>query len=124
MKYILQIIAIMWLMHGYVYWLVIELFGFIHYSVCSQCNYKKEYFWLNTYPSKGKLLRKKYPEIITKTKQLFFHRIAAFVLSQTSPLIIYAYASLTLVAIYGNYMLIIGGITLFVNSCFNGMSAE
>ena len=28
-----------------------------------------------------------------------------------------------MVAIYGNYMLIIGGITLFVNSCFNGMSA-
>lgn len=123
LKYILQIIAIMWLMHGYVYWLVIELLVSFIIACALNVIIEKEYFWLNTYPSKGKLLRKKYPEIITKTKQLFFHRIAAFVLSQTSPLIIYAYASLTLVAIYGNYMLIIGGITLFVNSCFNGMSA-
>lgn len=30
---------------------------------------------------------------------------------QTSPIIIYAYASLTLVALYGNYMLIILGVS-------------
>ena len=123
LKLILQIIAIMWLTHGYVYWLIIEFLISFIIAFALNMVINKEYAWLATCPSKGKSLRKKYPEIITKTKQLFFHRIAAFVLSQTSPLIIYAYASLTLVAIYGNYMLIIGGVTLFVNSFFNGMSA-
>lgn len=65
-------------------------------------------------------MRKKYPEIITKTKQVFYHQVATIVLAQTSPLIIYAYASLTLVAIYGNYMLLVTGISLFMDALLRG----
>ena len=68
-------------------------------------------------------MRNKYPEIIIKTKQLFLHKIAGFVLGQTSPLIIYAYSSLTLVAVYGNYLLIVTGISVFINSLFTSMTA-
>ena len=38
--------------------------------------------------SKGKMLSRKHSVIIKKTKQLFFHKFAAYVLGQTSPLII------------------------------------
>ena len=44
-------------------------------------------------------------------------------MTQTSPLIIYAYASLTLVAIYGNYMLIVTGVTMLVNALLNSIGA-
>lgn len=64
-----------------------------------------------------------YSSVITKTKQLFFHKIGSFVLTQTSPLIIYAYASLTVVAVYGNYMLIVTGVTLLVNALLNSINA-
>ena len=64
-----------------------------------------------------------YPEIVKKTKQLFFHKIGVFVLTQTSPLVIYAYASLTLVAVYGNYMLITLGVTALMNAILNGLNA-
>lgn len=84
---------------------------------------KTEYPWLKPVIREGKRLQKQYPGIITKTKQVFFHKIGYFVLSQTSPLIIYAYASLSLVAIYGNYMLIIFGVTLLMNSLMNSINA-
>lgn len=122
-KYLLQILALIYLTHGYVYWMIIELLMSFAIAYVLNIIIKREYVWLVATPLKGKYLQHKYPEIITKTKQLFFHKIASFALEQTSPLIIYAYASLTMVAMYGNYMAIIWAITLFVNSFFNGMSA-
>lgn len=45
-------------------------------------------------------------------------------LGQTSPLIIYAFLSLTVVAIYGNYMLLVVSVSMIVTSIFNGMNAS
>lgn len=123
LKVILQIAAIALMINGYIYWLVIELLMAFVIAALLHRSVRKEYVWLDTNPLQGKYLKNKYPGIIKKTKQLFIHKIAAFVLSQTSPLIIYAYTSLGLVAIYGNYMLIVSGVVLFINSIFNSISA-
>ena len=122
-KIVLQIVAIRFLSNGYVYWMILELLTAIFIAIVLNRVLKKEYPWLNTSPSLGPILKKKYPTIITKTKQIFFHKVSGFVLTQTSPLIIYAYASLTLVAIYGNYMLIITGVTLLMNAFSGGITA-
>jgi len=122
-KVILQILAIRYLSHGYVWWMVLEVVMAFVTSYVLDWNIRKEYPWLKASLAQGATLRKQYPDIITKTKQLFFHKIAGFVLTQTSPLIIYAYASLTLVAIYGNYMLIVVGVTMLVNALLNSISA-
>lgn len=71
LKYILQIIAIMWLMHGYVYWLVIELLVSFIIACALNVIIKKEYFWLNTYPSKGKLLRRSIQKSLLKLNNYF-----------------------------------------------------
>jgi len=123
LKVILQIIAILFLANGYLFWLAIELLMSFVIAYFLNLTIRKEYPWLVISIVEGKRLNKKYPQIIKKTKQLFIHQISAFALSQTSPLIIFAYTSLTLVAIYGNYMLIISGILLLVKSLFRGMSA-
>lgn len=123
LKIILQILAIRYLPNGYIFWLVLEvLIAFVTAIVLSLI-LKQQYPWLETQPRQGKILRKQYPEIIQKTKQIFFHKIATFVLTQTSPLIIYAYSSLTLVAIYGNYMLIVFGVGLLMSSLLNSIHA-
>lgn len=122
-KVIVQILAIRYLSNGYVYWLGLELLMAILTTVILDRLIKREYPWLHSLPSLGKKVRKKYQVIIIKTKQVFFHQISSFVLLQTSPLIIYAYTSLTLVAIYGNYMLIVAGVTLLLNALLNGVSA-
>lgn len=123
LKVVLQIIAIMFLANGYIYWLIIELMMSVLIAITLNITLYKEYPWLQTSSSEGRYLKKKYPEIITRTKQLFFHKIASFALTQTSPLIIYAYASLTIVAVYSNYMLIIAGAVLLINSLFNSVGA-
>lgn len=123
LKVILQIAAVIYLPNGYVYWLALELLtAFITVFILNKL-LKKEYPWLNARPSEGALLKDKYPLIIVKTKQLFFHKIGSFVFTQTTPLIIYAYSTLTLVAIYGNYLLIITGLSMLVTSVFNSLGA-
>ncbi len=122
-KVILQIVAIYYLNNGYLWWMIIEVLMSIITAYTIDYTVKKTYPWLKTQISKGKILQQEYPEISTKTKQIFFHKFATFVLTQTSPLVIYAFSSLTLVAIYGNYMLIITGVTLLTNALLNSIAA-
>ncbi len=122
-KTLCQIFAIKYFDNGYVWWLVLEVVFAIVASAALSIMVRRTYPALKTDLSQGKQLSRKYPEIITKIKQLFFHRIGGFALSQTSPIIIYAYASLSLVALYGNYMLIITGIISLIGAIFNSMNA-
>lgn len=123
-KVFLQMMAIYLLDHGYVWWMVLEVVFSVVTSVVLDGVIRKEYPWLCPAVTQGKTLRRQYPEIVTKTKQVFFHKIGGFVLSQTTPLIIYGYASLTLVAIYGNYMLIVTGVVALMNALLNGIGAS
>jgi O-antigen/teichoic acid export membrane protein len=88
-------------------WVAVEfLFGIIG---CIILNWKinKEYPWLKVNKKDGQALLKKYPEIITKTKQVFIHKIKDFVLVRSDELFIFLFVSLKMVAYYGNYMIII-----------------
>lgn len=105
LKIILQIFLAYTYQNLYV-WVGIELvFGIIG---CVILNWKinKEYPWLHVDKKKGRLLLKKYPEIITKTKQVFIHRIKDFFLVKSDELFIFLFVSLKMVAYYGNYMII------------------
>ena len=122
-KSVLQILAITYLSNGYLWWLLLEFTAVFITTISVNLLLKREYPWLSAQAKEGKWLKDKYFEIIKKTKQLFFHKVGSYVLTQTSPLIIYAYTSLTLVAIYGNYMLIIMGITALLAAIFNSIGA-
>ena len=122
-KTLCQIVAIKYFDNGYVWWLALEVGFAAVASVALNGVIRRTYPYLRTDLSAGKTLSRKYPDVITKIKQLFFHKIGGFALTQTSPIIIYAYASLTLVALYGNYMLIILGITSLMGAVFNSRNA-
>ena len=88
-------------------WVAVEfLFGIIG---CIILNWKinKEYPWLRVNKKQGKTLLKQYPEIITKTKQVFIHKIKDFALIKSDELFIFFFVSLKMVAYYGNYMIVI-----------------
>ena len=74
-KIILQILAVIYLRNGFIYWVLLEFITSVLQTISLNYRINKEYPWLKASPSKGKMLQKKYPEIITKTKQLFFHKI-------------------------------------------------
>lgn len=122
-KVILQLLAICYFQDGYVWWMILEVLMAVATSYVLDRSIRREYPWLRSQVADGKRLKDAYPEIVKKTKQLFFHKIGVFVLTQTSPLVIYAYASLTLVAVYGNYMLITLGVTALMNAILNGLNA-
>lgn len=118
-KILLQILSIIYLQNAFFYWVLLELLYGITSSYVLKRIIDKEYPWLNVNVSNGQEFRVKHPHIITHTKQLFFHKIAGFVLLQTTPLIIYAYVGLTMVSVYDNYMMIILGISTLLNAVFS-----
>lgn len=122
-KLVIQIVGIGYFHQGYIYWLVVEIVMSIVTCLFLNRTIHRSFPWLHSDLSKGKMLIRKHPEIIKKTKQLFFHRFAGYILGQSSPLIIYAFLSLTVVAIYGNYMLLIVNISMIIMSVFNGIGA-
>lgn len=122
-KVAFQMVAVWKLSDGYVWWLILEA---IFASISSWTLHRMT---ISTFPflrhvnDSFSVLRTRYPEFTTKIKQLFFHKIGSFALSQSSPIIIYAYASLNIVTLYGNYILITSGIQGMVSAIFNSMSA-
>ena len=107
----------------YIWWLVLEGGFAVIASIALSAMVRRTYPFLKTGISTSAELKKKYPEIVTKIKRIFFHKISTFVLQQTSPLIIYAFASLTLVTYYTNYTTITIGLALLLNALFNSIGA-
>ena len=117
-KLVIQAFTIKYLDNGYVWWLVLEVvFATITAIVLSR-TVNKTFPYIKESISKPAELRHKYPTVATKVKQLFFHKIAGFVIYQTTPLIIYAFASLTLVAKYGNYLILTSNLTALLGGLF------
>ncbi len=115
LKVSLQIICVTKFSNPFNIWLTLEfLFGVLS-SVILNFIISKEYPWLNTELKNGRAFSNNHPKILLNIKQLFFHKIAGFVLLQTTPLIIYHFLSLKLVTIYDNYMIIFLGLnSLFI----------
>ena len=122
LKLFFQVVAVTCLDNGYVYWIFLELVFSIIGTIWLNKVIYKSYPYLKEANVYTKGLLNKYPDIIKKIKQLFFHKVSYYVSQQVSSLIIYAYASLTLVSIYGNYMLIITGIVSLMAALSNGLN--
>ena len=123
LKIIFQMAAVYYFAEGYVWWLILEVVFAIIASIALHKTTLKDYPTLKKATATFKDLRDKYTFIVKKIKQLFFHKIAGFALTQSSPLIIYALIDLSVVTIYGNYLLIISGIQKIVFAMFNSMDA-
>lgn len=108
---------------NYYVWVVIELLFGVIYSCILNWKINQVYPWLKSEVRQGKLLFKKYPEVMKYTKQLFVHKIGIFVQFQTTPFLIYFFASLQIVAYYGNYTIIIQKVNTLVNNFLESTGA-
>lgn len=122
-KVLAQMGAVYYFKNGYDWWLILEAVFALIASVVLHVITMRTFPWLSRVQMTFKELRKKYPELTLKIKQLFFHKIAGFALTQSAPLIIYAYTSLTVVALYGNYLIVINGLQALLSSFFNSINA-
>ena len=119
-----QAFAVKFFDNGYIWWLILEVvFATLTAILLTRTvNRKFPYIKENVESPAG--LRHKYPSVVTKVKQLFVHKIGGFVSNQATPLLIYGFASLTLVAKYGNYLIFTTNLTYILSACFLGLTAS
>lgn len=121
----LQILAIEFTDHGYVWWLVIQMANYVGATLLLRQRIFRRY------PYVGRMrvddpasLRHKYPEVFRRIRQVFAHRMAFVVLSRVSPLVVYAYTSLSMVAAYTNYMIIYSALTSLTSAVVDGFQGS
>lgn len=123
-KVVVQLVAVSLLPHPYFWWLVIEaLFAVIAALTLNRTIYR-DYPYLKERCEVDRTLRMKYPDVITKVKQLFVHRIGSFAALQSLPIFIYAFTSLTMVAVYGNYMILFNSLQALLLALFTSVAAS
>lgn len=83
----------------------------------------KEYPWLKIDLKAGRRNLKQYPEVLKKTRQIFVQRINDFVLNRCDAIFISWFVSVTQVAFYGNYMMLIYKMMFLINILFDGLRA-
>lgn len=105
LKIIIQLVCAYYT-HNYYLWIVIELFFGIIYTFILNWKINQVYPWLKSDVRSGRELLKKYPRIMALVKQVFVHKIGSFVQHQLTPFLVYTFASLQMVAYYGNYTLL------------------
>lgn len=96
---------------SYYAWILIELSFGILYCIVLQCKLKHHYPWLTNSSIPGKELVKENPDILKRTRQVFIHKLKDFLLTQCDQIFVFAYVSLGMVAMYGNYVMLIGRLT-------------
>ena len=122
LKLVAQALAVRYLPHPYLWWAGLEVTFAIIASLSLNRTIVKSYPFIKEKVDNPGSFRKKYPIVVTKVKQMFFHKISWAVLNQTSPIIIYAFASLTTVAMYGNYLIITNNLSMLLLAVFSSMT--
>ncbi len=122
-KVLVQMSVVLILDNPYVWWLVVEGVSAVVSAVALDCVTRRRYPYLNEPVASTSELLHRYSGILRDTRRLFIHRISYYVLTQTSPLIIYGCVSLAMVTYYGNYMIVISALLMLLDAVFNGLQA-
>ena len=123
-KLVCQATAVYHSEHGYIWWVVLEAFFATLGAVITQIVVYKAFPYLRERVDNPGALRFKYPGVLEKIKFLAFHKLGSFAISQVGPIVIYAFASLTLVALYGNYMVLTTNLLAVLTALFTGVGAS
>lgn len=120
---ILLIVLLPVVSHPFLLYLGTNVLGSIFGCLWLNHILKKEYPWLHKAETSGRELLKKYPEIITTTKQIFIHKVTTLIVNQVAPLIMYAFTTLSAVAYYGNYLTLIDKAKDVIKNAFSSTYA-
>ena len=124
LKFATQALAVKFLDNGYVWWLILEAAFATLTTILLSITVNKSFPYIKEKIESPAELRHKYPVVFKKVKQLFVHKIGGFVVNQFPPILIYGFATLTLVAKYGNYLLFTNNLTYILSACFLGLAAS
>lgn len=121
-EYAIQIV-LAWYWHNLYLWVVV---GFVFTVIgCIILNWRiqKEYPWLSIDLKSGRKMLRAYPEVLKKTRQIFTLKMKDFILYRSDDILVGMFVSVTKVAFYGNYTMVINKLIYVVNILADGMSA-
>jgi len=121
---VLAQIGVSCLPYNYIWWILLEVVTMTAYSIAINRTIKRYYPWLKTSDNIGKKKFKEYKYLWTKTKQVFVLKLSHLIFNGSINIFIGIFASLSSVALYGNYNMLMAKITGFVDSIFTGMEAS
>ena len=104
-------------------WVIVGLFFTVIGIIVFNYRIRQLYPWLQVSLKEGRKNLRQYPEVLKKTRQVFVLRIKDFILNRSDELLVGAFVSVTQVAFYGNYTMIINKLIYLVNILGDGMSA-
>lgn len=113
-KTVLQIILLRWFGCGLEVWLTLEVVSAVAFAIWLEIRIKREYPWLKANISQGRHYMKQYPEVTQNIRRVFSHKIAGFVMQQSSPLLVQLIMGVTMVTYYTNYMTIVTRLTQLI----------
>ncbi len=117
-------IGVSYLPYNYIWWIMLEVITTTIYSYILTRTINHHFPWLKTSAAVGKAKFKEYKHLWVKTKQVFVLKISHLVFNGSINIFIGIFASLSSVALYGNYNILMFKITGFVDSIFTGMEAS
>ena len=104
-------------------WVFVEFLFSLFACIILNWKINNEYPWLHTDKQKGRSLLKKYPGILTNTKQIFIHKIKDVILMRSDELFVFMFVSLKMVAYYGNYTLIVSRVGQVFSAMLDSINA-
>lgn len=120
---IILIIILPYVAHPFFFYIGTTILGGIIGCIWLNHVLRTDYPWLHKTALTGRQLLKKYPEILKKTGQLFFHKITTMIVFKLAPLIMYAFTTLTQVAYYGNYLTLVDNTRAILGMAFDSTAA-
>lgn len=127
-KQVLQVFAILYLPNPYIWWLGIEAAFGVFTALLIEWMIHKDYPWLKASAALGGKVRRQYGDILRRTGQVIYHKIASFILQQSTPIVLLfifkAREALPIVTIYQNYLVLQAGVFGIFGSIFNGLTAS
>lgn len=122
-KVILQILT-SFLPYNYIWWIALEAVTITVYSLILNKTIYRHFPWLEASVARGKKKFKEYTSIWTKTKQVFVLKLSHLVFNSATNVLTAAFANLSVVALYGNYNMLMSKVTSLFDGLFTGMEAS
>lgn len=124
-KVILQVAALSYFDKalGYICFLSLEVTSSIIGVLWLEYVIRKEYPWLKPRIREGWALRKKHPELLKHTGQIMARSFAATALWGVTPLIMFAYSTLTIIGNYNTYGTLTNSATLLIGATISSIGA-
>src|SRR5690606_24305277 len=105
-------------------WITVELISSFTYAIILRDRIKKIYPWLNFKFKVTTELKDKNKPLLTKIKQISFHKLGTFVSNGTDNILIFAIINPATVAFVGNYQMVTLNVNILVSKMFEGTKAS